>query len=65
VFAKDPAGVEVAFAALRGAVTIGERLMESPLPLISHRVTQDGVQTLGARGKAERPAGGARRKRGG
>jgi hypothetical protein len=34
---------------------IGDRLLEHPLPLISHRVTREGVQTLGVTRKVGRP----------
>ena len=58
VFAKDPAGVQLGFEALERAITIGERLQERPLPLVSHRVTRDGVQALGAKPGAREPAAG-------
>ncbi len=51
VFARDPAGVELAFDALREAIVIGDRLAQRPLPLVSHRVTRDGVKALTAPGK--------------
>jgi thymidine phosphorylase len=51
VFARDAIGVEVGFEALRQAITIGDRLSERPLPLVSHRVTRDGVVALAAAGK--------------
>jgi pyrimidine-nucleoside phosphorylase len=51
VFAKDAAGVELAFEALSAAITIGDRLQEKPLPLVSHRVNRDGVEPLGAGAK--------------
>lgn len=64
VFARDPAGIEVGFEALRQAIDIGDRLSERPLPLVSHRVTRDGVQTLGALEKKKGPgAGRSTRKR--
>jgi thymidine phosphorylase len=44
VFARDKAGVDAAFRALSQAVTIGGTL--EVLPLISHRVTRDGVEVL-------------------
>jgi thymidine phosphorylase len=47
VFAKDTTGVELAFEALSVAITIGDRLHEKPLPLVSHRVSRDGVEPLG------------------
>jgi pyrimidine-nucleoside phosphorylase len=46
VFAKDPAGIKLAFEALGRGIAIGDRLGEKPLPLISHRVTKDGVEEL-------------------
>ena len=42
VFARDEAGVAIGMAALREAVTIGER--GSLTPLISHRITAQGVE---------------------
>src|SRR5947207_1667236 len=46
VFAKDPAGIKLGFEALQQAIVIGDKLAEKPLPLISHRVTKDGVEEL-------------------
>ena len=43
VFAKDRAGVDAGLAALRASITIAEEA-EPPLPLISHRVTEAGVE---------------------
>jgi len=43
VFAKDRAGVDAGLAALRTSITIAEEA-EPPLPLISHRVTEAGVE---------------------
>jgi pyrimidine-nucleoside phosphorylase len=43
VFARDRAGVEAGLAALRASITIAEDA-EPPLPLISHRVTEAGVE---------------------
>ncbi len=43
VFAKDRAGVDAGLAALRTSITIAEDA-EPPLPLISHRVTEAGVE---------------------
>src|SRR3954464_6207670 len=45
IFARDRAGVETARAALGVAIGIADEA-ELPLPLISHRVTRDGVETL-------------------
>jgi pyrimidine-nucleoside phosphorylase len=44
VFARDEAGVATGLDALRRAIVIGEQ--GEPLPLISHRITAAGVQTL-------------------
>ncbi|PYP72999.1 MAG: thymidine phosphorylase [Gemmatimonadetes bacterium] len=46
VFAKDAGGIELGFAALSKAIGIDADLGEQPLPLISHRVTKDGVEEL-------------------
>jgi len=46
VFAKDAGGIELGFAALAKAIGIDADLGERPLPLISHRVTKDGVEEL-------------------
>ena len=43
VFARDVAGVEIGRAALREAITIADEA-EPPLPLVSHRVTMEGVE---------------------
>jgi thymidine phosphorylase len=45
IFARDRAGVEIARAALGVAITIADEA-EPPLPLISHRVSVDGVERL-------------------
>jgi pyrimidine-nucleoside phosphorylase len=45
VYARDRAGVERGRAALRKSITIGDEA-EPPLPLISHRVTKAGIETL-------------------
>ena len=42
VFARDRAGVETGLAALRHAIAIADEA-DLPLPLISHRVTVNGV----------------------
>jgi pyrimidine-nucleoside phosphorylase len=44
VFARDPTGIEQGLAALREAIVIGES--GSLSPLISHRVTVEGVEDL-------------------
>jgi pyrimidine-nucleoside phosphorylase len=46
VFARDASGVRLGFEALERAITVGDRLTERPLPLISHRVTKDGAEDL-------------------
>jgi pyrimidine-nucleoside phosphorylase len=45
VFARDDAGIAAGLDALRRAIVIGEEA--EPLPLISHRITAAGVQTVG------------------
>jgi pyrimidine-nucleoside phosphorylase len=44
VFARDKAGIDAAFRALSHAITIGGK--SESLPLISHRVTGNGVEVL-------------------
>ncbi len=46
VFAQDAAGVKLGMEALEQAVEIGDKLTDRPLPLISHRITKAGVETL-------------------
>ena len=46
VFARDEAGVKLGFDALHRAIVVGDRLSEHPLPLVSHRVTREGVEEL-------------------
>jgi len=46
VFARDAAGIEAGFDALRRGIEIGDKLVERPLPLVSHRVTGAGVEEL-------------------
>ena len=48
VFARDAAGIQTGFEALQRAITVGEKVVERPLPLISHRVTKKGVESLAA-----------------
>ena len=43
IFARDDAGIEAGRAALREAITIADEA-EPPLPLVSHRVTMEGVE---------------------
>ena len=45
IFARDRAGVETGRAALRTAITIADEA-DPPLPLVSHRVTSNGVELL-------------------
>ena len=56
VFARDPAGIQIGFDALARAITIGDRLVERPLPLVSHRVSKDGVEVLAPADKKTAPA---------
>jgi pyrimidine-nucleoside phosphorylase len=43
IFARDASGIEIGHAALREAITIADEA-EPPLPLVSHRVTIEGVE---------------------
>jgi pyrimidine-nucleoside phosphorylase len=43
IFARDAAGIDVGRAALREAIVIADEA-EPPLPLVSHRVTMEGVE---------------------
>ena len=45
VYARDRAGIERGRGALRSAVTVADEA-EPPLPLVSHRVTREGVEEL-------------------
>ena len=45
IFARDRAGIGSGRHAMRNAVVIADEA-EPPLPLISHRVTIDGVEEL-------------------
>ncbi|MGE5760393.1 MAG: thymidine phosphorylase, partial [Gemmatimonadota bacterium] len=56
VFARDVAGIQTGFEALRRAIVIGDRLLERPLPLVSHRVSRDGVEALASLAKKAAPA---------
>jgi hypothetical protein len=47
VFASDRVGVDAGLAALRVAITIADDA-EPPLPLVSHRVTEAGVELYDA-----------------
>ena len=62
VFARDAAGIQIGFDALQRAITVGDKLVERPLPLVSHRVTKKGVESLAAPERA-RPAAPSGRKR--
>jgi pyrimidine-nucleoside phosphorylase len=46
VFARDADGIRLGISTLHAAVSIGEEA-EPPLPLISHRVTAAGVESIG------------------
>ncbi|HEY6109027.1 MAG TPA: thymidine phosphorylase [Gemmatimonadales bacterium] len=56
VFARDAAGIQTGFEALARAIAIGDRLVERPLPLVSHRVSRDGVETLAPLARKSTPA---------
>jgi len=45
IFARDDAGIAVGRAALRAAIAIADEA-DHPLPLLSHRVTMDGVKRI-------------------
>jgi pyrimidine-nucleoside phosphorylase len=47
IYARDRAGVERGRAALKAAIAIADEA-DPPLPLISHRITTAGVETLNA-----------------
>ena len=46
IFARDEAGIATGRAALRAAIAIADEA-DHPLPLLSHRVTMDGVTRIG------------------
>ena len=46
VFAKDADGIRTGFDALAQAIVIGDKLIQKPLRLVSHRVTKAGVEQL-------------------
>src|SRR5881397_3962986 len=56
VFAKDPPGMRLGLEALGQAIVIGDRLEEKPLPLISHRVSKDGIEELVRESRKGKPA---------
>src|SRR3989454_9724809 len=62
VFAKDAAGVKLGFEGLERAIEVGDRLADKPLPLVSHRVTEDGIEELTA---GKKPGKGRGRGKGG
>ncbi len=45
IYASDRSGIELGRVALRSAIAIADEA-EPPLPLISHRITSEGVETL-------------------
>jgi pyrimidine-nucleoside phosphorylase len=45
IYASDRAGVERGRSTLRKAISVGDSA-DPPLPLVSHRVTREGVETL-------------------
>jgi len=47
IYAGDPEGIQIGGAALERAIAISEERGPAPLPLISHRVTNTGVDALG------------------
>ncbi len=47
IYARRKSALEIGRRTLQDAIAIGEKA--EPLPLISHRVTKDGVEELGAR----------------
>ncbi|HVH08379.1 MAG TPA: thymidine phosphorylase [Gemmatimonadales bacterium] len=57
VFAQDAGGIKLGFEGLAQAIGIEDRLREKALPLISHRVSRDGIEDLaGTPGEAARRA---------
>jgi thymidine phosphorylase len=44
VFARDADGIALGMDALRRAIVVGDH--SAPLPLVSHRITAAGVETL-------------------
>ena len=46
IFARDQAGIDAGLAVLQKAITVAEEV-EMPLPLVSHRVTRNGVTKYG------------------
>jgi len=62
-FARDGAGVEAGYEARTQAIVITDRLTERPLPLISHRVTKEGVEEMKGEGGKEKGEVKARKRR--
>ena len=56
VFAKDGGGMKLGLETLGQAIVIGDRLEEKPLPLISHRVSKDGIEELVRESRKGKPA---------
>src|SRR5207244_10745524 len=48
----DPDGMKLGFEALERAIVVGDKLTEPALPLISHRVSQHGIEELTRPGSA-------------
>ena len=46
IYARDADGLRTGIVALEQAITIGEGEAAGVLPLVSHRVTGEGVQEL-------------------
>jgi thymidine phosphorylase len=46
IYARDAASLELGGEALGRAITIGDDRRPAPLPLVSHRVTDEGVEEL-------------------
>ena len=46
VYARTASAAKAGAAAVRAAIRLSERVPEPPLPLVSHRVTAEGVQEL-------------------
>jgi thymidine phosphorylase len=46
IHARDEKGLEIARAALDSAITMASGRAKPPLPLVSHRITREGVQVL-------------------
>ena len=55
VYAATRDLLEAGAEALRGAIRVADAMETPPLPLVSHRVTRDGVEVLAPLGRADRP----------